>query len=118
MISGRSATTGERPGVSGAQSDPHLLADLVRTNSHQLREYLTAALEAFDDLDAPDVLERLGKAPDPARTGGPPSMGMSGAGELDSAGPWTAADAPIGTAVGNRRLIVTHPVAQVPLPGG
>jgi hypothetical protein len=34
---------------------------------HQLREYFPAALEAFDDLAAPDALELLGKAPDPAR---------------------------------------------------
>ena len=34
---------------------------------HQLREYFPAALEAFEDLDAPDTLELLGKAPDPAR---------------------------------------------------
>ena len=34
---------------------------------HQLREYFPAALEAFGDLDAPDVLELLGNAPDPAR---------------------------------------------------
>ena len=33
---------------------------------HALREYFPAALEAFDDLDAPDTLELLGKAPDPA----------------------------------------------------
>lgn len=32
-----------------------------------LREYFPAALEAFGDLDAPDALELLGKAPDPAR---------------------------------------------------
>ena len=32
---------------------------------HSLREYFPAALEAFDDLDAPDTLELLGKAPDP-----------------------------------------------------
>ena len=98
----------ERHGVSGAKSDPgdaHMLADMVRTDSHQLRpvagdspdaeaikvvarthktliwertrqvqrlrhqlrEYFPAALEAFDDLDAPDALELLGKAPDPAR---------------------------------------------------
>jgi transposase len=31
-----------------------------------LREYFPAALEAFDDLDAPDTLELLAKAPDPA----------------------------------------------------
>jgi hypothetical protein len=30
-------------------------------------EYFPAALEAFEDLDAPDVLELLAKAPDPAR---------------------------------------------------
>ena len=34
---------------------------------HQLREYFPAALEAFEDLDAPDALELLGKAPEPAR---------------------------------------------------
>jgi hypothetical protein len=31
-----------------------------------LREYFPAALEAYDDLDAPDTLELLNKAPDPA----------------------------------------------------
>jgi hypothetical protein len=98
----------QRHGVSGAKSDggdAHMLADMVRTDSHQLRpaagdspqvegikvlarthktliwervravqrlrhqlrEYFPAALEAFEDLDAPDVLDLLGKAPDPAR---------------------------------------------------
>src|SRR6185437_5109307 len=98
----------ERHGVSGAKSDQgdsHMLADMVRTDSHQLRpaagdspeaagvkvvarthktliwdrtrqvqrlrhqlrDYFPAAIEAFEDLDAPDVLELLGKAPDPAR---------------------------------------------------
>jgi transposase len=98
----------ERHGVSGAKSDSgdaHMLTDMVRTDSHQLRavagdsaeadgvrvlarthktliwertrqvqrlryqlrEYFPAALEAFDDLDAADALELLGKTPDPAR---------------------------------------------------
>jgi transposase len=98
----------ERHGTSGAKSDKadaHTLADMVRTDSHQLRpaagdsagaeaikvaarahqtliwertrqvqrlraalrEYFPAALEAFEDLDAPDVLELLARAPDPAR---------------------------------------------------
>jgi len=98
----------ERHGVSGAKSDSgdaHMLTDMVRTDSHQLRAvagdsadaegikvlarthktliwertrqvqrlrhqllgYYPAALDAFDDLDAPDTLELLGKAPDPAR---------------------------------------------------
>jgi transposase len=98
----------ERHAVSGAKSDgadAHMLADMVRTDSHQLRavagdsadaeglkvlarthktliwertrqvqrlrhqlrEYYPAALEAYDDLDAPDTLELLDKAPDPAR---------------------------------------------------
>jgi transposase len=97
----------ERLGVSGAKSDPadaHMLADMVRTDAHQLRpvaadtaeaeavkvptrmhktmiwertragqrlrhalrEYFPAALAAFEDLDAADTLELLGKAPDPA----------------------------------------------------
>ncbi len=100
----------ERHGVSGAKSDTgdaHMLTDMVRTDSHQLRavagdsadagavkvvarthktliwertrhiqrlrhqlrEYFPAALEAFADLDAPDTLELLAKAPDPARAG-------------------------------------------------
>lgn len=33
---------------------------------HALRDYFPAALEAFEDLDAADTLELLGKAPDPA----------------------------------------------------
>jgi transposase len=98
----------DRYAVSGAKSDAgdaHALADMVRTDSHQLRpvagdspeaggikvlarthktliwertrevqrlrhqlrEYFPAALEAFDDLDAPEALELLGKAPGPAR---------------------------------------------------
>jgi hypothetical protein len=98
----------ERYGVSGAKSDgadAHMLTDMARTDSHQLRavagdsagaegvkvlarthktmiwertrqvqrlrqqlrEYYPAAVEAYDDLDAPDTLELLGKAPDPAR---------------------------------------------------
>src|SRR6266516_4662879 len=100
-----------RHGVSGAKSDggdAHMLADVVRTDAHQLRpaagdspaaeavkvlarthktliwqraavvlrlraqllEYFPAAVAAFEDLDAPDVLELLGKAPRPA-LGGP-----------------------------------------------
>lgn len=96
----------ERSSVSGAKSDAadaHILADMVRTDAHQLRpvagdspkaeavkvvarahktliwertrhtqrlrhalrEYFPAALEAFEDLDARDTLELLGKAPDP-----------------------------------------------------
>ena len=97
----------QRHAVSGAKSDDgdaHMLADMVRTDSHQLRpaagdtpeaeaikvvarahktliwertrqvqrlrhqlrEYFPAALAAFEDLDAPEALELLGKAPDPA----------------------------------------------------
>lgn len=96
----------ERHGNSGAKSDAgdaHTLADMVRTDRHQLRviagdsdqaqavkvvarahqtliwdrhrhmlrlrsallEFFPAALEAFDDLVAPDALELLAKAPDP-----------------------------------------------------
>ena len=98
----------ERHGVSGAKSDrgdAHMLTDMVRTDSHQLRvvagdspdagavkvvarthktliwertrqvqrlryqlrDYFPAAVQAFADLDAPDALELLAKAPDPAR---------------------------------------------------
>ena len=39
----------------------------VQRLRHQLREYFPAALEAFEDLDAPDTLELVGKAPDPAQ---------------------------------------------------
>jgi transposase len=94
----------ERRAVSGAKSDAadaHMLADMVRTDAHQLRpvagdtepaeavkvlarahktliwertrhtqrlrhalrDYFPAALAAFEDLDAPDTLELLAKAP-------------------------------------------------------
>jgi transposase len=97
----------ERHTVWGAKSDTgdaHVLADMVRTDAHQLRpvagdsaqaeavkvvarthktliwertrhtqrlrhalrEYFPAAVQAFEDLDAPDALELLAKAPDPA----------------------------------------------------
>ena len=39
----------------------------VQRLRYQLREHFLAAREAFADLDAPDALELLGKAPDPAR---------------------------------------------------
>src|ERR1700744_188212 len=58
----------DRHVVSGGKSDTgdaHVLADMVRTDSHQLRQ-IPAAREAFGDLDAPDALELLAKAPDPA----------------------------------------------------
>ena len=96
----------QRHSVSGAKSDAadaHTLADMVRTDSHQLRqvagdselaeavkvvtrahktliwertrhaqrlrsalrEFFPAALDAFEDLTAPDALELLGKAADP-----------------------------------------------------
>ena len=97
----------ERHGTSGAKSDAgdaHTLADMVRTDRHQLRavagdseqaqavkvvarahqtliwerhrhllrlrtalrEFFPAALDAFGDLTAPDALELLARAPDPA----------------------------------------------------
>jgi transposase len=96
----------DRHQVSGGKSDAgdaHVLADMVRTDSHQLRQvaadtpgaqavkvvarahktliwerarhvnrlrhqlldFFPAAVEAFGDLDAPDALELLAKAPDP-----------------------------------------------------
>jgi transposase len=97
----------ERHAVSGAKSDAadaHTMADMVRTDRHQLRpaagdspvaeavkvvtrahktliwertrhtlrlrsallEFFPAAVAAFDDLAAPDALQLLAKAPDPA----------------------------------------------------
>ena len=97
----------ERHSTSGAKSDAgdaHVLADMVRTDAHQLRgvagdsdqaeaikvlarahqsliwdrtqhvlrlrsalrEFFPAALEAFPDLSAPDALELLAGAPEPA----------------------------------------------------
>src|SRR6202451_1321062 len=67
--------------VAGDSADAEGIKVLARTHKtliwertrgvqrlrHHLREYFPAALEAFDDLDAPDALELLGKAPDPAR---------------------------------------------------
>src|SRR3984957_19427496 len=125
----------DRHGVSGAKSDAgdaHALADMVRTDSHQLRpaagdspeaggikvlarthktmiwertrevqrlrhqlrEYFPAALEAFADLDAPDSLELLGKAPEPARaarlTRAQVSAALKRAGRRDITGRATA----------------------------
>ena len=125
----------QRHGVSGAKSDAgdaHALADMVRTDSHQLRpaagdspeaggikvlarthktmiwertretqrlrhqlrEYFPAALEAFEDLDAPDALELLGKAADPARaarlTRAQVSAALKRAGRRDITGRATA----------------------------
>src|SRR5260370_998725 len=40
----------------------------VQRLRHQLREYFPAALDAFADLDAPDTLALLAKAPDPDPT--------------------------------------------------
>jgi transposase/transposase IS116/IS110/IS902 family protein len=97
----------ERRQVSRAKSDTadaHILADMVRSDAHQLRpvaadspgaqavkvvarahktliwertrqvqrlryqlrDYFPAALDAYQDLDAPDTLELLARAPDPA----------------------------------------------------
>ena len=66
---------GQRPGrgrVHGIRGEPAAGLEVPGTSRglrlrHQLREYFPAALEAFDDLDAPDALELLGKAPDPAK---------------------------------------------------
>jgi transposase len=125
----------DRHGVSGAKSDAgdaHALADMVRTDSHQLRpaagdsplaggikvlarthktliwertrevqrlrhqlrEYFPAALEAFDDLDAPEALELLGKSPEPARaarlTRAQVSAALKRAGRRDVTGRATA----------------------------
>jgi hypothetical protein len=134
----QSARFRARYAVSGAKSDAgdaHVLADMVRTDAHQLREaagdsppaappagikvlarahktmiwdrtrevqrlrhqllqYFPAALEAFADLDAPDALELLAKAPDPARarklTRAQVSAALKRAGRRDIAGKATA----------------------------
>ena len=125
----------QRHGVPGAKSDAgdaHALADMARTDSHQLRpaagdspeaggikvlarthktmiwerarevqrlrhqlrEYFPAALEAFEDLDAPDTLELLGRAPEPARaarlTRAQVSAALKRAGRRDITGRATA----------------------------
>jgi Transposase/Transposase IS116/IS110/IS902 family len=51
----------------------------VQRLRHQLREYFPAALEAFEDLGAPDTLELLGRAPDPARAAKPTRAQVSAA---------------------------------------
>jgi len=131
----QSARFRARHQVSGAKSDAgdaHVLADMVRTDSHQLREaagdspeaagikvlarthktmiwgrtrevqrlrhqlleYYPAALEAFADLDAPDALELLGKAPDPQQgrrlTRAQVSAALKRAGRRDITGRATA----------------------------
>jgi transposase len=131
----QSARFRDRLQVSGAKSDArdaHVLADMVRTDSHQLRpaagdspeaagvkvlarthkmmiwertrqvqrlrnqlrEYFPAALEAFDDLDAPEALELLAKFPEPARaaklTRAQVSAALKRAGRRDITGRATA----------------------------
>jgi transposase len=63
----------ERHGVSGAKSDSadtHVICSMVQTDHHRLRQalldFFPAALAAFDDLTAPDALQLLAAAPDPA----------------------------------------------------
>jgi transposase len=153
----------ERHGVSGAKSDTgdaHMLTDMVRTDSHQLRvvagdspdagavkvvarthktliwertrqvqrlryqlrEYFPAALAAFEDLDAPDALELLGKAPDPAKaarlTRAQISAALKRARRRDIPGkghrhPCRAAQCPAGAAAGRHRRLRGHR----PVPG-
>jgi transposase len=68
------AVAGDSPGAEAVKVVARTRKTLIweRTRQvqrlrHQLREYFQAALEAFEDLAAPDALELLGKAPDPAR---------------------------------------------------
>jgi hypothetical protein len=63
-----------QPGRGGDEAGRRTHQTLVWDRSRQLlrlrsalREFFPAALEAFDDLAAPDVLELLGRAPDPDR---------------------------------------------------
>jgi transposase len=66
----------------------------VQRLRHQLREYFPAALEAFGDLDAPEALDLLGKAPEPARaarlTRAQVSAALKRAGRRDVTGRATA----------------------------
>jgi hypothetical protein len=53
-----------------ARSHQSLIWDRSRQLLRQcsaLREFFPAALDAYDDLTAPDALELLGRAPDPDR---------------------------------------------------
>ncbi|MFE9636939.1 transposase [Streptomyces sp. NPDC006463] len=66
--------------ISGDTADAEAVKVVTRTHKtliwertrttqrlrHALLDYFPAALEAFEDLDAPDVLELLAKAPEPA----------------------------------------------------
>jgi hypothetical protein len=68
------AVAGDSPGAEGLKVLARMHKTLIweRTRAvqrlrHQLLDYFPAALAAFDDLDAADALELLGKAPDPAR---------------------------------------------------
>jgi len=68
------AVAGDSPGAEALKvaARAHQMLVWERTRQMQrlraaLREYFPAALEAFEDLDAPDALELLAKAPDPAR---------------------------------------------------
>jgi len=73
-VSGAKSDAGDSPEAAGvkvlARTHKTLIWERTRAVQrlrHQLREYFPAAIEAFDDLDAPDTLELLGKAPEPGR---------------------------------------------------
>ena len=74
----------------------------VQRLRHQLREYFSAALDAFADLDALDALELLARAPDPARaarlTRAQVSAALKRARRRDIPGKATAILAPLRTA--------------------
>lgn len=132
----------ERNGVSGAKSDAgdaHTLADMIRTDRHQLRpvagdshlaeaikvltrahktliwdktrhllrlrrallEFFPAAVTAFDDLAAPDAMQLLAAAPDPASaaalTGEQIAAALAAARRRDIPGKTAAIQAALGT---------------------
>jgi hypothetical protein len=77
---------GDSPGAHGVKvlARTHKTMIWERTREvqrlrHQLREYFPAALEAYQDLDAPDTLELLGRAPEPARAAADPRAGQRSA---------------------------------------
>jgi hypothetical protein len=104
------AVAGDSPGAGAVKVVARTHKTLIQERAgrrlrHQLREYFPAALEAFEDLDAPDALDLLARAPDPARAAKRPPPRHPRQGDRD---PGRAARRSAGPAAGHHRRLRCH----------